>query len=88
MVRKTLKYAIKCDGKYLQGIEPNENYSWSGTAPTMGARYCYSEYKTVWGDEFKVAEPLTMISYLRVISEEYRWKEKEAVEIEIIPYWE
>lgn len=85
---KTLKYAVECNGKYLQGIKPNEHYSRTGTAPTMGARHCFHEYETIWGDEFKVTEPLTTVSYLKVLFEEYRWEEREPIEIEIIPYWE
>ena len=85
---KTLKYAIKCGNKYMQGIEPNEYYSRTGTAPTMGARHCFHEYKSIWGDEIKGTEPLTTVSYLKVIFEEYRWEERDPKEIEIIPYWE
>lgn len=85
---KTLKYAIKCGDKYLQGIEPNKYYSRTGTAPTMGARHCFHEYETIWGSEFKTTEPLTTISYLKVLFEEYRWEEREPIKIEIIPYWE
>ena len=85
---KTLKYAIKCGDKYLQGIEPNKYYSRTGTAPTMGARHCFHEYETTWRKEFKITEPLTTINYLKVLFEEYRWEEKEPIEIEIIPYWE
>ena len=40
-------YAIYMDGKYLQGIEPNEHYSRTGIAPTMGARHTPAEYKTI-----------------------------------------
>ena len=88
MRNKILMYAIKCGDKYLQGIKPNEYYSRTGTAPTMGARHCFHEYETIWGSEFKITEPLTTISYLKVLFEEYRWEEKEPIEIEIIPYWE
>lgn len=84
----TLKYAILCNEKYLQRIEPNEYYSRSGTAPTMGAKHCFHEYVTIWGDDFKGSEPLTTASYLKVLFEEYRWGEKEPSEIRIVPYWE
>lgn len=88
MRMKTLKYAIVCNGKYLQGIKPNEHYSKTGTAPTMGARHCFHEYETVWDSKFVIIEPLTTVSYLKVLFEEYRWKEKEPIEINIIPYFE
>ena len=32
----TIKYAIKRNGLYLQGIEINEKYEKTVTAPTMG----------------------------------------------------
>lgn len=54
----------------------------------MGARHCFHEYETIWGDGFKTTEPLTTASYLKVLFEEYRWEEKEPEKIEIIPYWE
>ena len=54
----------------------------------MGTRHCFHEYETIWGNEFKTTEPLTTISYLKVLFEEYRWEEKEPIEIEIMPYWE
>lgn len=85
---KTLKYAIKCEDKYLQGIESNKHYSRTGTAPTMGARHCFHEYETVWGADFIIFEPLTAISYVKVVFEEYRWEEKQPIEIKIIPYWD
>lgn len=88
METKTLKYMIKRGGKYLQGIKPNEHYSRTGTAPTMGARHCFHEYETVWGDEPKTTEPLTTASYLKVIFEEYRWEKKAPKEIKVIPCWE
>lgn len=88
MKAQTLKYAIKRGGKYLQGIEPNEHYSRTGTAPTMGARHCFHEYVTIWGDEIKTTEPLTASSYLKVLFEEYRWEERKPQKIEIVPIWE
>lgn len=42
----TIKYAIKRNGLYLQGIEINEKYEKTVTAPTMGNAHVYSEYKT------------------------------------------
>ena len=88
MRMKTLKYAVKCGEKYLQGIEPNEHYSRTGTAPTMGAKHCFHEYITIWGDAIKVTEPLTASSYLKVLFEEYRWEERAPENVEIIPIWD
>lgn len=84
---KTIYYAIKIEDEYMQGIEPNENYCRSGTAPTMGARYSYSEFKSIWGYDIKLIESLTVASYLKVLFEEYRWNEKELEKIEVIPYY-
>lgn len=84
---KTIYYAIKIGDEYMQGIEPNENYCRSGTAPTMGARYSYSEFKSIWGYDIKLIESLTVASYLKVLFEEYRWNEKELEKIELIPYY-
>ena len=85
MKGKTNFYAIKIGDKYMQGIEPNENYCRSGTAPTMGARYSYSEFKSILGDEIKPIEPLTITNYLKILLEEYRWNERNVDKIEIIP---
>lgn len=41
-------YAIKRGNRWLQGIKTSPNYVRSGTAPTMGTRYTYSEFQTVW----------------------------------------
>lgn len=86
MKGKTIFYAIKIGDKYMQGIEPNENYCRSGTAPTMGARYSYNEFKSILGNEIKPIEPLTITNYLKVLLEEYRWNERKIKKIEIIPY--
>ncbi len=85
MKGKTIFYAIKIGDKYMQGIEPNENYCRSGTAPTMGARYSYSEFKSILGDEIKPIEPLTITNYLKILFEGYRWNERNVDKIEIIP---
>lgn len=82
---KTIYYAIKIGNKYMQGIETNENYCRSGTAPTMGTRFSYSEFKSVLGDEIKPVEPLTITNYLKILFEEYRWNERSVDKIEIIP---
>ena len=82
---KTIFYNIKRNGKYLQTVEANESYCASGVAPTMGVRHSWSEYKTVWGNEPKNIEPLSVTSYMRILLEEYRWEEKKPTKIEIIP---
>ena len=46
---KTIYYAIKIGDEYMQGIEPNENYCRSGTAPTMGQDILIASLK-VFGD--------------------------------------
>lgn len=83
-----LWYSIKRDKKYLQGIEPNEKFCRSGTAPTMGTKYSYSEFKTIWGGKPKPFEMLTVTNYLKILLEEYRWENKKPLEIKIILYKE
>lgn len=73
---------------YLQGIEPNEHYSRTATAPTMGDRHSYSEYKTVWGGEIKAFERLTVVSYIRVLLEEFRWKDRVPFFFQVEPILE
>ena len=65
----TIYYAIKCGDQYIVGTEPNEKYCSSAKAPTMGARYDHSEYKTVLSYEPAYFERLTAIGYLRVLME-------------------
>ena len=77
-------YQIKMGGKYLQSIEPNKHYCRTGTAPTMGALHSSAEYKSVWGSEPKSFEPLTATSYIKVIFEEFRWKDRNPQDIKII----
>ena len=80
-----IAYAIKMGNKWLQGVKANEKYCCSATAPTMGNRYDYSEYKTIWGDDQKTFEPLTAAGYVKTVFEEYRWGDKTAMKITIIP---
>ena len=82
---KTFRYAIKCNGKYLQGIKPNDHYSRTGTAPTMGVRHSFTEFETVWGEDVCYIEPLTVSNYLKVLFEEYRWNTKNPKDIKLIP---
>ena len=81
----TIYYAIKCGDQYIVGTEPNEKYCSSAKAPTMGARYDHSEYKTVLSYEPAHFERLTAIGYLRVLMEEFRWGDKKTHKIELIP---
>lgn len=40
-------YAVRIStGEYLQGVDINENYCRTGTAPTMGVRHSFNEFKT------------------------------------------
>lgn len=80
---KTHFYAIKRNGKYLQGIEANENYATGACAPTMGVRHTLSEYRSIWDKDPKRFEPLTAANYIKVIFEEYRWETKSAADIKI-----
>lgn len=69
--------------KYLQGIEANNEYCGSATAPTMGVRHNFCEYKTIWGNNKKYFEPLTLANYIKVILEENRWETKDVVFFEV-----
>lgn len=80
-----IAYAIKRGNKWLQGVEANEKYCCSATAPTMGNRYAYSEYKTIWGEDQKTFEPLTATGYIKTILEEYRWGDKAAMKFTVVP---
>lgn len=82
---KDIRYSIKKGKKYLQGIEPNEHYCCSSTAPTMGNRFSYSEYKTIWGDNPVFFERLTASNYIKIIMEEFRWGDLSHTELKIIP---
>ena len=81
----TLYYAIKCGRKYVVGIEPNEKYCTSATAPTMGVRHDYSESNTILSCNPAYFERLTAIGYLRVLMEEFRWGDKKPQKIQLIP---
>lgn len=81
----TLYYAIKCGDQYIAKIEPNEKYTKSSTAPTMGTRYAHSDFVTVLSDEIVYIERLTAINYLRTLMEEFRWGDKKPRKIELIP---
>lgn len=80
----TIYYAIKCGDQYIVGIEPNERYCSSAKAPTMGARYAHSDYKTVLSCDPSYFERLTAIGYLRVLMEEFRWGDKNPSKVELI----
>lgn len=78
-------YTIKIGRKYVKGIEPNEKYIKSSTAPTMGNRYAHSDFVTLLSDEVVYIERLTAINYLRTLMEEFRWGDKKPKKIELIP---
>lgn len=83
---KTIFYSVRNEeGLYLQGVKANENYSYTGTAPTMGNRYTPTEFETVWGNEVKTFEPLTLANYTKVLLEEYRWETRTPIPFMIIP---
>ena len=81
----TIKYAIKRNGKYLQGIEINERYQRDAVSPTMGVCHTFGEYKTIWGKEKKCFEHLTASNYIKILFEEYRWQNKKAIDIKVEP---
>ena len=83
---RSLFYTVRrIDGLYLNGIEANENYAKNACAPTMGVRHDFCEYKSVWGKKPKLIEPLTLVNYIHVILEEYRWEKRLPDEIAILP---
>lgn len=84
MAKGIFMYAIVRDGEYLEKIEPNEHYCRTGAAPTMGTRFTFAEYKTVWGKTPTFFEPYTVVNNLRILLEEYRWETKELQNVEII----
>ena len=81
----TILYAIKRNGKFLKDVEPNEHYSKTGTAPTIGNAHTYAEYKTVWSLEPAYFEHLTLCNYIKILLQEYRWGDKKPADFKIIP---
>lgn len=79
-----VRYAIKRGNRWLQGIKTSPNYVGSGTAPTMGTRYTFSEFQTVWGKEQVLFERLTLANYIKVLTEEYRWGYLKPMEFKVI----
>lgn len=79
-----VKYAVKRCGKWMQGVEANDQYTPYGAAPTMGGRHSYSEYKTIWGNEAVYFERLTLASYIKILCEEYRWGELKPVDFRVV----
>ena len=73
------------NGKFLQSVEPNADYTASGRAPTMGPRHIPAEYKSVWGNVVKKFEPLTAANYIKIVFEEFRWGDRRPANIKIIP---
>ena len=78
-------YAIKRGSKYMQGVKPNQFYSYGAAAPTMGNRHSYTEYESVWGEDPQWFERMTTSNYMKIIMEEYRWGELLAMDLKLIP---
>lgn len=72
-------------GEYLQGIDINENYSRTGTAPTMGVRHSFCEYKTLWSMKPKAFDYRTLGGYINVLLNEYQWDERLRDPFSVIP---
>ena len=72
-------------GEFLQGIDINENYSRTGTAPTMGVRHSFCEYKTIWDRRPKAFEYRTLIGYINVLLNEYQWDERIIYPFAVLP---
>lgn len=72
-------------GEYLQGIDINDNYSRSGTAPTLGVRHSFCEFKTIWGMKPKAFDYRTLSGYINVLLNEYQWDERIVYPFVIIP---
>lgn len=84
---KTIQYVIRNqNGEYLQGVEINERYSKTGTAPTMGNLHTPCEYTTLWGYNKITFEPLTLVNYIKILLEEYRWENKLAMPFAVLPW--
>ena len=79
-----IMYSVKRGNRWLKGIVPNSNYVGSGTAPTMGTRYTYFEFNTVWGNEQVTFERLTLANYIKVLLEEYRWGALKPIEFKVV----
>lgn len=79
-------YSVRIpSGLYLQGIDTNENYSRTGTAPTMGVRHSFNEFKTVWGQKPHAFDYRTLGGYINVLLNEYQWDERLLEPFVIIP---
>lgn len=86
---KIIRYIIRDrHGYYLQKIEINENYSHTGTAPTMGNLHTPCEYRTVWGHHPCAFEPLTLASYIKILLEEYRWETRQPIPFTVSPWFD
>ena len=86
MILYAINRKIPGDFCYLKDIKPNEKYSKSACAPTMGDRHAHSEFKTMWTDEPVLFERLTAVNYLKTALEEFRWGDETPKEITLIPY--
>mgnify|MGYP003298822586 CR=1 FL=1 len=72
-------------GLYLQTIDINENYSKTGTAPTMSVRHSYCEYKTIWDITPKAFDYRTLGGYINILLNEYFWNERDLESFTVIP---
>lgn len=72
-------------GLYLQGVDINENYCRTGTAPTMGVRHSFNEFKTVWGNKPKAFDYRTLGGYINVLLNEYQWEDRPCDPFAVIP---
>ena len=85
-MNKTPFYCVRIPtGEYLQGIDINENYSRTGTAPTMGVRHSFCEFKTIWGMKSKAFDYRTLGGYINVLLNEYQWDERLRDPFAILP---
>ena len=51
----------------------------------MGNKHTPAEYKSLWSTEPKAYEPLTAMNYIKIILEEFRWKDRKPQDIKLIP---
>lgn len=79
-------YAVKiATGEYLQGVDINEHYCRTGTAPTMGARHSFNEFKSVWAMRPKAFDYRTLSGYINVLLNEYQWGDRPCASFVVIP---
>ena len=83
---KTPFYCVRIpSGECLQGIDINENYSRTGTAPTMGVRHSFNEFKTIWAMKPKAFDYRTLGGYINVLLNEYQWDDRPREAFVVLP---